>query len=195
MLFFDMHRIKGHIRITDEKGNVLVDKSNAIHYENMTIAIAQALIGETDGHIFTMWFGNGGTNVTSTGTLQFLPPPVSDMNADLYQPVYYKIINPFSPLNSDNTKNYMKVAHVNGNLWTDINIHVVLDYNEPSGAPASDNLTTNVKSDFSFDEIGLKSFNSDPTKGRLLTYVNFAPILKSLNRRFTILYTIRIETA
>ena len=36
--------IQGHIKISDPKsGEVLIDKRNAIHYENMSISLAESL--------------------------------------------------------------------------------------------------------------------------------------------------------
>ena len=41
--------MQGHIKIWDpESGEVIVDKRNAIHYENMSIALANSLANKTD---------------------------------------------------------------------------------------------------------------------------------------------------
>ena len=56
--------VKGHIKIHDPKtGEVYVDKRNAIHYENMSIALAESLANQGQGMIYEMSFGNGGTSV------------------------------------------------------------------------------------------------------------------------------------
>ena len=53
-------QVQGHIRIHDPKtGEVFVDKSNAIHYENLSIALAQSLADRNLGFIYSMAFGNG----------------------------------------------------------------------------------------------------------------------------------------
>ena len=50
----------GHIKIFDpESGEVLVDKRNAIHYENMSQGLANSLANKTTGFIHEMAFGNG----------------------------------------------------------------------------------------------------------------------------------------
>ena len=50
----------GHIKIFDpETGEVIVDKRNAIHYENMSQALANSLANKTTGYIHEMAFGNG----------------------------------------------------------------------------------------------------------------------------------------
>ena len=60
----------GHIKIFDpETGEVIVDKSNAIHYENMSQALANSLANKTTGFVHEMAFGNGGTSVDPTGII------------------------------------------------------------------------------------------------------------------------------
>ena len=44
--------LQGHIKITDaESGEVLIDKRNAIHYENMSISLAESLANAGQGFI------------------------------------------------------------------------------------------------------------------------------------------------
>ena len=58
----------GHIKIFDpETGEVIVDKRNAIHYENMSQALANSLANKSTGFVHEMAFGNGGTSVDPTG--------------------------------------------------------------------------------------------------------------------------------
>ena len=50
--------VKGHIKIHDPNtGEVYVDKRNAIHYENMSIALAESLANQGQGMIYEMSFG------------------------------------------------------------------------------------------------------------------------------------------
>ena len=52
--------INGHIVIKDkDTGEILADQSNAIHFENMSLAIGLALSGQAQGFIDSMAFGNG----------------------------------------------------------------------------------------------------------------------------------------
>jgi hypothetical protein len=72
-------KIEGFVKITDPgTGQVLVDKKNAIHYENISIAMAQTLSNRTSaqggGWIYEMAFGNGGSSVDPTGVITYLPP-------------------------------------------------------------------------------------------------------------------------
>ena len=53
--------IEGHIKIFDpETDEVFVDQRNAIHYENMSISLAESLGNAGEGFIYEMAFGNGG---------------------------------------------------------------------------------------------------------------------------------------
>jgi len=63
----------GHIKIFDpETGEVIVDKRNAIHYENMSISLAESIGNGGTGWIYEMSFGNGGTSVDPTGIITYL---------------------------------------------------------------------------------------------------------------------------
>ena len=58
-------QVQGHIKIWDpETGEVIVDKRNAIHYENMSTALANSLANKTTGYIHEMAFGNGAIRCT-----------------------------------------------------------------------------------------------------------------------------------
>ena len=51
-------KIEGFIKITDPiTGEVLVDKKNAINYENISIAMANTLSDQGKGWIYKMAFG------------------------------------------------------------------------------------------------------------------------------------------
>ena len=185
-------KIKGFLKIKDDLGNILLEKNNAIHFENMSIAIARALAGDAKGHIHEMHFGNGGSNVTGNGTITYLLPNISNTDADLYNGTYFKVVNQNSNLNFDPTKNNVTVKHTIGNLYSDVVIKCVLEFEEPTNQEAFD-ITSNAEGDFVFDEIGLKLFNSVPGTGELISHVIFSPIQKSLNRQIEIEYTIRIQ--
>ena len=52
---------EGHIKIFDpESGEVFIDKRNAIHYENMSVAMVNSLSNQGQGTIYQMAFGTGG---------------------------------------------------------------------------------------------------------------------------------------
>jgi hypothetical protein len=191
-------KIEGFVKITDPKtGEVFVDKKNAIHYENISIAMAQTLSNRTSaqggGWIFEMAFGNGGSSVDPTGVITYLPPNVTGQNADLYNETYAKVVDDNSAANLDPENNYMTVIHTAGKVYTDILVTCLLDYGEPAGQQAFDN-STNFNGEYVFDELGLKSWAGSETELRLITHVIFHPVQKSLNRQIQIDYTLRIQT-
>jgi hypothetical protein len=187
-------KIEGFVKITDpNSGEVIVDKKNAIHYENISIAMAQTLSDRNLGYIYEMAFGNGGSAVDPTGVITYLPPNTTGQNADLYNETYAKVVDDNSAADTDPTYNKMTVLHTSGNVYTDILVTCLLDYGEPAGQQAFDN-STNFNGEYVFDELGLKCWNGSATDLRLITHVIFHPVQKSLNRQIQIDYTLRIQT-
>lgn len=185
--------IEGHIKIYDPENNeIFVNKRNAVHYENISIALAQSLSNSGQGFVNEMMFGNGGTTVDPTGIITYLTPNSSGSNASLYNETYAKIVNEGSSNNVDPTRNFIETRHVTGTNYTDIFVTCLLDYGEPSGQSAYDT-TNNNESSFVFDELGLRSYNLNGA-GMLLTHVIFHPVQKSLNRLIQIDYTVRIQS-
>jgi hypothetical protein len=191
--------VQGHIKIFDpESGEVFVDKRNAIHYENISEAIAYCLANKGQSYIYEMHFGNGGTSIDPTGIINYLPPNTNTSNSNLYNPTFAKIVDNTSALNSDPTRNKIEIRHTPGRVYSDLVISCLLDYGEPSGQSAFDNSTT-LEDTYTFDELGLKARSNDGTSGltttgKLLTHVVFHPVQKSLNRLIQIDYTVRIQT-
>jgi hypothetical protein len=185
--------IEGHIKIwSPDSKEIYVDKRNAIHYENISIALADSIANSGQGFIYEMAFGNGGTAVDPTGIITYLTPNSTGTNASLYNETYTKVVDDRSVSNVDPTRNYIETRHVTGVNYTDVFVTCLLDYGEPSGQNAFDN-TTNNDSDFVFDELGLKSYSSTGNS-KLLTHVIFHPVQKSLNRLIQIDYTVRIQS-
>jgi len=185
--------VEGHIKIFDPSTDeVYIDKRNAIHYENISVAMAQSLANRGQGTFYQMAFGNGGTAVDSTGLISYLTPNTVGINTGLYNQTYQKVIDQNSLENTDATRNKMEIRHISGATYTDIVISCFLDYGEPEGQEAFDN-SRNMDGNFVFDELGLRSFNPD-VNGKLLTHVIFHPVQKSLNRLLQIDYTIRIQS-
>jgi hypothetical protein len=190
--------IRGFLKVYDpNSGETFVDKDNAIHYENISVAIADTLSSRGYGSIFQMAYGNGGSSIDETGVVTYLPTNTVGQNAALYNQTYAKVVDDTSVLNTNPTKNKMTVSHTAGKVYTDIIIQSLLDYGEPPGQLAFDN-GTQISSDFVFDEIGLLatygSDNAGNALSSLLTHVIFHPVQKSLNRQIQIDYTIRIQS-
>jgi len=186
--------IIGHIKIFDpNSGEVIVDKRNAIHYENISQSIANSLANKAIGQIYSMSFGNGGSSVDPTGVITYLPPNTTGQNANLYNPTYSKVVDDNSSANTDTSSNNLTITHTTGKVYSDILVSCLLDYGEPSGQQAFDN-STDFNGDYVFDELGLKTWNGSATDLRLITHVIFHPVQKSLNRQIQIDYTVRIQT-
>jgi hypothetical protein len=188
-------KIQGFVKITDpESGLVLVDQQNAIHFENISEALAYNLANKSQHFISEMHFGRGGTSVSSTGVVSYLPPNVATQSADLYNPTFYKIVDDRDVENRDPLRNSLSVRHIPGTVYSDVLVTCLLDYGEPAGQLAFDNASS-LESTFVFDEIGLKSWSpAGPGTGKLLTHVIFHPVQKSLNRLIQIDYTVRIQS-
>jgi len=197
--------IRGHIKISDpETGEVFVDKPNAIHYENISEAMAYSLGNKSRNFIFEMHFGNGGTTVDPTGVINYLPANTKTQNSDLYNPTFYKNVDDTSTKNLDPLRNKIEIRHVPGTVYSDVLITCLLDYGEPNlSSPGNlagqtqspfDN-SQNLDSVFVFDELGLKGYSdAGDGLGKLLTHVIFHPVQKSSNRLIQIDYTLRIQT-
>jgi hypothetical protein len=182
-----MH-IRGHIKIHDpETGEVFIDKPNAIHYENISEALAYCLADKTGNFIETMRFGNGGTSVDPTGVINYLPANTNSQNATLYNQTFSKIVDDTSASNLDPSNNKMEIRHIPGQVFSDIVVTCLIDYGEPADQAAFDN-SQNLNQSYVFDELGLFS-----TAGKMITHVVFHPVQKALNRKIQIDYTVRIQ--
>ena len=186
--------IIGFLKVFDPKTNeIFFEGNNAIHFENISESMASSLSNKTNGYIYKMAFGNGGTSVDPTGIITYLPANSTGQNADLYNETFSKVVDDNSLTNTDTTRNNLSVVHTPDKVYTDILVSCLLDYSEPAGQQAFDN-STDLNGEFVFDELGLKTWNGSGTELRLITHVVFHPVQKSLNRQIQIDYTVRIQT-
>jgi len=185
--------VEGHIKIFEpDTGKVIINKRNAIHYENMSIALANSLSNQGLGTIYEMSFGTGGTTVDPTGLITYLTPNTVGTNSSLYNQTYTKVVDQNAVDNTDPFRNKMEVRHLSGSTYSDVVVSCLLDYGEPLDQEAFDN-SVDLDGNFVFDELGLRSYNPSGT-GKLLTHVIFHPVQKSLNRLLQIDYTIRVQS-
>lgn len=185
--------LQGHIKIYDPQSNeVFVDKRNAIHYENFSLALANSIGNQGFGWVSKMAFGNGGSRVDPTGIITYLTPNSVGQNAALYNKTYEKSVDAASSSNLDPTRNYMEVRHLVGATYSDVLVSCLLDFGEPSGQLAFDN-SANLDGQYVFDELGLVGYDATGNE-LLLTHVIFHPVQKSLNRMIQIDYTVRIQS-
>lgn len=193
MLIQNNIKVEGFIKISNPlTKEIFVDKKNSIHFENMSIAMAESLANAGQGFIYEMSFGNGGTSVDPTGIITYLTPNSTGTNATLYNQTFTKIVDDRSVNNTDPARNFLETRHVSGTNYTDIIVRCLLDYGEPDGQQAFDN-ATNANDAFVFDELGLKSYKPNDV-GNLITHVIFHPVQKSLNRLIQIDYTVRVQS-
>ena len=186
-------KVQGHIKIFDPETNeVFVDKRNAIHYENFSLALVNSIGNQGYGWVTKMGFGNGGSRVDPTGIITYLTPNTVGQNANLYNLTYSKSVDSQSSANLDPTRNFMETRHLVGTTYSDLLVSCLLDFGEPSGQLAFDN-SSNLESSYVFDELGLIGLDSSGNE-LLLTHVIFHPVQKSLNRMIQIDYTVRVQS-
>lgn len=183
-------KVEGHIKIVDpDTGEIIVNKRNAINYENASLMMAQVMGGLTESgtgfsyQIYGLAYGNGGTTIDGNGTITYKTPNVSTATGQLYNETHSKSVA--NDVATD-PENNMATVHTPGSQYTDIIITSTLDYGEPAGQEALDT-ASNFDGSYIFDELGLKS-----QSGLFLSHVVFHPVQKSANRKMQVIYTIRI---
>ena len=189
--------IEGYVEINDvtDRDNPvqLVSKSNAINFENFSICLAAGAAYQPEGYIYEMVFGNGAALITGTGTITYLPPNVTGMDAQLYNQTYGQVVNTISPENPDVNNNFIRINHKAGNYFTDIIVTCLLPAGVPEGEDAFDT-ATDMTTPYIFNELGLKTKSSALYGGLLITHLVHNPVQKSLNREIEVVYTIRIQS-
>lgn len=186
----------GHVLIKDvDSGEVLLDKHNAINFENISDAMAGALANKTDPvsgelyHIDSLVYGDDGTEILDTGAIVYKQARVNHTDDQLHNQVYEKSVNASLDTTDngfDQDNNVIK-SHPAGEHYTDLIITSTLDYNEPQGQRETDG-DNGDQPVFVFDELGIKL-----KTGKLISHIIFHPIEKSANRRIQVVYTLRIR--
>jgi hypothetical protein len=181
--------IKGFFTIRDkETGEVLLEKTNSIHYGNMARIVAQALINDDQAYIYYMAFGSGGTSVDTVGKVIYKSPRVSEAyeaTTTLYDRTYEKQIDTTTEV-------------IQGPSYSDIKMTCTLQFNEPASQDLFDS-STSMEGDYVFDELGIFTAPTNTLlvnpieSSTMITHVIFHPVQKSLNRVIEVIYTIRIQ--
>ena len=178
-------KIKGHVRAFYKDNNeVVIDKFNAVHPQNMATVIARGLANDPNQQIFKIVLGNGGTDINSSQNIVYNTPNIIGTNASLYNETYSEIIDELSGAPSGNS---VISANSNENDSAFVICTVQLSSNEPSGQASTDGVTTDPNSPFTFDELGLMTQD-----GLLLSHIVFNPIVKNAQRELIISYTLTI---
>lgn len=183
-----MVSLEGHVLIKDvDSGEVLLQRQNAINFQNFAFVMANLLANKLDGDqgyfIHKMAFGYGGTVIDANGNISYKSPKIDGLNGGLYTPLTE------SGVNFEKVVSNMEIADAESKPYTDIVITTVLDYDEPAGQQSVDDAVNFDDPDnFVIDELALVT-----ETGHYLTHLIFHPIQKSSNRKIEILYTIRVR--
>jgi hypothetical protein len=183
--------IKGHVLIKDKNtGEVLLDKNNAVHIKNLAIAIARGLSNDSNGTIYKMKLGNGGSSIDGSNQITYQAPNVIGSSADLYNATYEEVVDDDEVgVPAENSVSYQ--TSVDPATTTIIICSCTISSGEPAGQDLSDTPPNpDPEAEFAFDELGL--FTEDDL---LLTHIIFSPILKTQNREIVITYTLTISVS
>jgi hypothetical protein len=180
-------RALGSVKITDlETGEIVLEKTNAIHPQNLAAVIARGLAGEDNSEVFYLALGNGGTFYNSSQQLIYRPPSIVGAST-LYNQTYQVQVDE-DDAGTPTTNSTAASAAAAPSISSIVTVVALLAPNEPSGQAVSDNLTTNPDANFVFDEMGLKSKD-----GLLLSHLIFSPLEKTANRAFLITYSLTVS--
>lgn len=181
-----------------ETGDILVDKPNSIHSQNMARVLARGLAREANYYIRRMAFGNGGTFRDAAGNLVYNPPNDGrdgSWESRLYNETYSEIIDESDPRFGEDpgsaesgnirpgggaipTDDPTGGGVVSQEVGTKSNIicTVYLNNNEPMGQVDSHYDPTTITNPdnrcFQFDELGLYSPGSPATATNGYSSVN-----------------------
>lgn len=164
-------KVHGHLRIEDDLGNVLVDKDNAIHPQNMARVIARALANEPNYFIKSIAFGNGGTDINAALDITFNPPndgqspDIRTWDSRLYNETYREIIDDNVQVTlgtgvgavPSSDPGSVGVTSSELGILSQVIVRATLNKDEPTGQLISDTNPqgANFDGSFTFDEIGL----------------------------------------
>ena len=181
-------KIKGHVLVKDKNtGEVLCDKFNAVHPQNMAKVLARGLANEPNQQIFQIALGNGGTYIDSTQSIVYNSPNIVGISADLYNTTYTEVVDDGnSGVGIGNS--VISQAAPSPDISSLVICTIQLSANEPAGQATTDGVTTNPDSLYTFDELGLKTID-----GLLLSHIVFNPIEKNAQRELIISYTLTVS--
>src|ERR1017187_6288968 len=166
--------LAGRVMIRDALTNeLIVDKSNAIHPQNMAFVIAKALSRDSNGYIYEMDFGNGGTFYNSSNQIVYRPPNTVGAAATLYNTTYSVQVDEQS-VGTPSTNSVVSAPSASPAITSIITITAQLNANEPTGQAAADNVTTDPGALYMFDEVGLRT-----PAGVLSSHLVFSPFEKT----------------
>lgn len=169
-------------------GELIMAKKNAVHPQNMAIAIARSLAREANGTIFKMCFGNGGTFFNSSNQIVYRSPNTLGA-ADLYSQTFELQADEQSG-GTPVSNSVVSAPSPSPAITSVVTVVVEMGPSEPALQAVADNITTDPESSYVFDEIGLKTEDE-----LLLSHLVFSPIEKTANRAFLITYTLTVSVS
>ena len=166
-----------NVNITDDLGTVLLDKSNAIHPQNMSRIIARALANEPNSTIYKLALGRGGTYIDATGAVSFrrpndgVSPDLAGWQSRLYEETYNEIVDEGSPLlgtgmgtfpggDGSGIDGVRSIKLPTGE--SQIIVTCVINSQEPN-AQQTNSLVSTTNGVYTFDELGLFTAGLPPT--------------------------------
>jgi hypothetical protein len=180
----------GRIQIHDaDTHELILDETNAVHPQNMALAIAKSFSNDSTGTIFQMAFGNGGSFFNTSNVINYRSPNVRGVDATLYNETYAVQVDS-QAAGTPSTNSVVSLASPPPAITALIIVTAYLNSSEPAGQAPSDNITTNPDANFIFDELGLQT-----RSGLLLTHCIFSPVEKTANRSFLVTYTLTVSVS
>lgn len=162
--------VSGHVRITDDAGAVVLDKTNAVHPQNISRIIARALANEQNHSIYKIAFGNGGTYIDATGQVSYRTPNDGQLpdsrawQSRLYNETYFEVIDESSAkfgtgpgANPAGDGSSTGVRSSAAGVQSLVVVTAVLNSSEPDSQVVTSLDPSALSTDFVFDELGLYS--------------------------------------
>jgi len=197
--------IETFITIKDlNTGKILVEGSNAIHQENMSVALSLALARSAGSFISEMHFGCGAAIVATDGTITYRKPNIVGIGANLYTPTYFRVVDDSDVNRMEESSDGVVIQHNVGSNYSDTIVTATIANKEPFAVDSTYNTfdstsssldaTTIYDGEFEFNEIGLKTKgNTGLNSGNLLTHFIFHPVQKNDDQTIQIVYTLRVR--
>lgn len=138
--------VTGRCIISDDLGNIILDKTNAIHPINLSRIFSRALAKEKNSYVHKIAFGNGGTYVDPANNIKYKTPNISNYKTKLYNETYSQVLDGTnkSTIVSNELTNYSETVAT-----------IYLNKNEPSTEYLSQSYSIPADSSYTFDEIAL----------------------------------------
>lgn len=208
-------KVLGHLKLEGKQtGEVIVDKFNAIHPQNLARIFARALANENYHHVVNIALGNGGSFIDSAGNIIFNAPNTVGIHSKLYNETYSETVD-----GSVSNGNTVISAASAVDITSLVTITATIAADEPSDQNISDTQsdgqlanppntadytpTTDFGYSYNFDEMGIRTKNplytgdssSTEPEFLLLTHIVFSPIEKTANRELILTYTLQISVS